>query len=478
MAAKEESMGLKYKKSQDFSEWYDDVVLKTELADHAPISGCMVIRPYAYQIWENIQKYFDSRIKETGHKNAYFPLFIPERFLHKEADHFKGFVPEVAFVEMKEKNEERYALRPTSETIIYDSYSRWIRSWRNLPLLINQWCNIVRWEVKATRLFLRTREFLWQEGHTAHETKEDADREVTDIMGIYTDLAEKVLAVPVLVGRRTEADKFAGALYTLAMESLMPDGKVLQMGTSHNLGQNFSKPFGVKFRDRNEKDQYVWQTSWGVSTRLIGALVMAHGDDKGLVVPPKIAPIQAVIVPIIFEKDKEKIISESRKLEKELSGSFRVELDLRDYTAGWKFNEWEMKGVPLRIELGPKDIEKKQVVVVRRDTGEKKSVSRDSIEKEIASILESMQASLLEKARKMLKDNTEDAKNKPELKKLIEKRKLVRAGWCGSEKCEESIQKETAATIRLIPLRKEKPPGDCVYCGKKPKETVYIAKAY
>jgi len=323
-------LGLKCKKSKNFSEWYNEITVKAELADYSSISGCMVIRPSAYQIWENIQKYFNFRIKETGHKNAYFPLFIPEKLLHKEAEHFEGFSPEVAFIEKKDENEERYALRPTSETIMYDSYSKWIRSWRDLPLLINQWCNIVRWEVKATRLFLRTREFLWQEGHTAHETKEGADKEVRDILKIYMDLIEKELAIPVMSGYKTESDKFAGALYTITMESLMPDGKALQMGTSHNLGQNFSKPFNITYIDKNEKEQHVWQTSWGISTRLIGAMIMTHGDDKGLIIPPRIASTQIVIVPIIFEKEKARVLKEAKKLNERLSEKFSVELDGRN----------------------------------------------------------------------------------------------------------------------------------------------------
>jgi len=479
MAEKSE-LGLKYKKSGNFSEWYNEITVKSELADYSSISGCMVIRPYAYQIWENIQKYFDARIKATGHKNAYFPLFIPERFLHKEKEHFSGFNPEVAYIEKKDEDEERYALRPTSETIIYDSYSKWIRSWRDLPLLINQWCNIIRWEVKATRLFLRTREFLWQEGHTAHETKEQADKEVMDILKIYIDLIENQLAIPVMSGYKTESDKFAGTLYTVTMESLMPDGKALQMGTSHNLGQNFSKPFNIKFKDKNEKEQYVWQTSWGVSTRLIGALIMTHGDDKGLIMPPRIAAIQIVIVPIIFEKDRTRILKETEKIRKRLSEKFSVELDSRDeYSPGWKFNEWEMKGVPLRIEIGPKDVKANQIVAVRRDSGDKKTIKINSkLENELEKTLEAIQRSLFNRAKKHLHENTKTAKNFKELKKLIQNKKMVRTGWCGSPKCEDKIQKETAANIRLIPLKNEKISGSCVHCSKKAKEVVYISKAY
>ncbi len=477
---KEKLIGLKHKKLGNFSEWYNEVTVKAELADYSSISGCMVIRPYAYQIWENIQKYFDSRIKATGHKNAYFPLFIPERFLHKEAEHFEGFIPEVAFIEKKDENEERYALRPTSETIIYDSYSKWIRSWRDLPLLINQWCNIIRWEVKVSRLFLRTREFLWQEGHTAHETKEEADKEVMDILKIYLDMIEKELAIPVISGYKTENDKFAGALYTITMEALMPDGKALQMGTSHNLGQNFSKPFNITYSDRNEKDQFVWQTSWGASTRLIGALIMTHGDDKGLIMPPRIAPIQIVIVPIIFEKEKARVLKEAKKLKDRLSEKFSVELDDRnEYSAGWKFNEWEMKGVPLRIELGPRDIKNRQIVLVRRDSGDKKAIKISSrLESELEKTLEAIQRNLLNRAKKHLHENIKTAKDFKGLKELIQDKKMVKAGWCGNLTCEDKIQEETAANVRLIPLKKEKTPQKCVYCGKKAKEIVYISKAY
>jgi len=478
--AQETQEGVTSKKSR-LSEWYNEITVKAELADYSAISGCMVIRPYAYAIWQNIQSYFDKRLKEEGHKNAYFPLFIPERFLHKEKEHFEGFNPEVAYIERKDEKEERYALRPTSETIMYDSYSKWIRSWRDLPLLINQWCNIVRWEVKATRLFLRTREFLWQEGHTAHKTKEDADKEIQLILKLYLDLIEGEMAVPVLKGMRPEHDKFPGALYTLAMEALMPDGKALQMGTLHNLGQNFSKPFNIKYRDKNEKEQHVWQTSWGISTRMIGSLIMSHGDDKGLIMPPRIAPIQAVIVPIIFEKEKAKTLKEAGRLNDKLSEKLRVELDDRDgYSAGWKFNEWEMKGVPLRIEIGPKDIKANQVVVVRRDTGEKKTIKvSGQLENHIHEILEDIQKNLFRRAKKKMNDNIVEVKNYEELKKAIKDKKMVKTVWSGDPKAEDKIQNDTAANIRLIPLKGDTPKGQCVVNPKKKaKHIVYISKAY
>ncbi len=476
-----ETPGIKYKK-KDFAKWYPDVVVKSGMADYSPIAGCMIIRPHAYAIWESIQKHFDKKLKDAGHRNAYFPLFIPEKFLKKEAEHFEGFTPEVAWVE---GDNEKFALRPTSETIIYDSFSKWIRSWRDLPLLVNQWCNIVRWETKVTRLFLRTREFLWQEGHTAHITKEEADKEVKLTLDLYRDLIENQLAIPILIGEKTPKERFPGALYTMTLEALMPDGKALQMGTTHNLGQNFSKPFGIKFIDRDKKEKYVWQTSWGVSTRLIGALIMVHGDDKGLVLPPRIAPIQVVIVPIVFEKPKEiggekitkrQILKKAEELRKELSKEFSVKLDSREtYSPGWKFNEWEMRGVPLRIEIGPKDISKNQVVLVRRDTGEKKAVKIKDIKKSADQILENIQKNLFARAKKFLKENTVQMKNYNDFKNAIKNKKMVKMGWCGDQKCEDKIQEDTAATIRLV--TKEKPKDKCI-CGKKAKSVVYAAKQY
>ncbi|MFH1445186.1 MAG: proline--tRNA ligase [Nanoarchaeota archaeon] len=480
MAEKEdkEQQGLKYKKEQ-FSDWYTDVVQKTELADYAAIAGCIVFRPYSYAIWEKIKDIFDKMIKETGHQNAYFPLFIPERFLKKEADHFSGFVPEVAFIEKKEDDSERYALRPTSETIIYDSYAKWIRSWRDLPLLLNQWCNIIRWEVKATRPFLRTREFLWQEGHTAHVSEEEAEKEVASIMSMYVDLIQNYLAIPVLTGKKTEIEKFAGALRTYTLESLMPDGKALQMGTSHNLGQSFAIAFNIRFVDRDTKEKHVWTTSWGISTRLIGALIMMHGDDKGLILPPKIAPIQAVIVPIYKSTNKKEILKVAAKLKKKLS-DFSVKVDDRDYyTPGWKFNEWEMKGVPLRIEIGPKDIKQKQVILVRRDTGEKKAVKVSQLEKIINTKLDHIQSNLFKRAKKFLDSNIHEVTNFKDFENVIKKKKcMAKAKWCGETKCEEEIKDETGATTRLIISGKKKVTGNCVHCNKKAKEVVYFARAY
>jgi len=469
---------LKVSKSEDFSEWYNQVVQKAGLADYAPISGCMVIKPYGYAIWEKIQSWFDQKLKDTGVKNAYFPLFIPESFLKKESEHFEGFVPEVAWIEKKDEKEERYALRPTSETIMYDSFAKWIRSWRDLPLRINQWCNIVRWEVKATRLFLRTREFLWQEGHTAHATKEECEKEAELRANQYKELMETQLAIPVLKGRKSKSETFAGAEYTIALEALMPDGKALQMGTSHNLGQHFAKVFNIRFRDRDREEKLVWQTSWGITTRLIGAVTMVHGDDKGLVLPPNVAPIQVIIIPIYDNKTKEKVLKEGEKLRKKLVSKFRTHFDDRDvYSPGWKFNEWELKGVPLRVEIGPRDIQKRQVVLVRRDTGEKKAVKEKHVAEAIKKTLDLIQENLYNRAKKFLHENIKDAKGFGELEKLIKNRKMVRAYWCGSEECEERVKEKTGATIRVIGDENAKE-GKCAVCGNRTKTIVYFAKAY
>jgi prolyl-tRNA synthetase len=477
-------MGITVKKAEDFSEWYTQVVLKSKLADYAPVKGCIVFRAYSYAMWEKIQDYFDEKIKETGHKNVYFPLFIPERFLRKEAEHFKGFVPECAWVTLGGDSElkEKLAVRPTSETIIYTMYRKWIKSWRDLPIKLNQWCNIVRWETKATKPFLRTREFLWQEGHTAHASKEEADKEVMEILMIYKDLMENLLAIPVLVGKKTESEKFAGALYTTTLEALMPDGKALQMGTSHNLGQNFSKAFQIQFVGEDEREHYVWTTSWGISTRLIGALVMVHGDDKGLVLPPKIAPYQVVIVPIFYkEVEKDLILSKAREVCEKLkeNGITTILDDRAEYTPGWKFHEWELKGVPVRIEIGPRDVEKKQVVAARRDTFERVEVREEELVNAINDLLQEIQDSLFNRAKKFLEDHIITVKTYDEFKEALRKRGgLIKACWCSSQGCEEKIKEETGATIRLVPFKKEKLFSDCVYCGGQAKDVVFFARAY
>jgi len=477
-------LGLTVKKKEDFSEWYTQVVLKSGLADYAPIKGCMVYRELSYAIWEKIQEIFNAKIKKTGHKNVYFPLLIPESFLKKEAEHFAGFVPEVAWVTIGGDSplEEKLAIRPTSETIIYATYAEWIRSWRDLPIKLNQWCSVIRWETKATKLFLRTREFLWQEGHTAHATKEEADSEVMEILNEYRDLMENYLAIPVLVGRKTDSEKFAGALYTMTLEAMMPDGKALQMGTSHNLGQNFSKVFSIKFMDRDEKEHYVWQTSWGISTRIIGAMVMVHGDDRGLVLPPRIAPVQAVVIPIPYKAaETDKIMNKAKEIYKRLqrAGVSSILDDREEYTPGWKFNDWELKGAPIRVEIGPKDVKNNQVTLARRDTLERVTVKDEETEKVVLKLLDEIQQNLFNRAKKFLEERITPVKTYDEFKKVLrEKGGFIKASWCLSPQCEEKIKEETGATIRLIPLEKEKPFSNCIYCGAEAKEVVYFAKSY
>ncbi len=476
--------GITVKKSEDLSEWYTQVILKSELADYAPVKGCMIFREHSYAIWEKIQEIFNQKIKRTGHRNVYFPLFIPESFLKREAKHFAGFTPEVAWVTMGGDTplEERLAIRPTSETIMYATFAKWIRSWRDLPVKVNQWCSVVRWETKATKLFLRTREFLWQEGHTAHATKEEADKEVMEILEAYKDVMENYLAVPVLAGKKTELEKFAGALYTTALEAMMPDGKALQMGTSHQLGQNFSKVFDIKFLDQEEKEQNVWQTSWGFSTRIIGALVMVHGDDKGLVLPPKIAPIQVVIVPIPYKgMEAENIKNKTKEIFEKLTnvGIVTVLDERPEYTPGWKFNEWELKGVPIRIEVGPRDIKQKQIMLVRRDTREKATVKEEEAVQAVTRLLEEIQNSLFNKAKKILEEDTITVKTYDEFKNVLkEKGGFIRTSWCGDTTCEEKVKDETGATIRIVPFEKEETFSKCFHCGQEAKEVVYFARAY
>ncbi len=472
-------------KSEDFSRWYTEIIRKAEMADYAPMKGMMVIRPYGYAVWENIQRLLDKRIKDAGHVNAYFPLFIPESFLRKEMEHLKGFAPEVAWVTHggQEELEERLAVRPTSEAIIGSMYAKWIQSYRDLPVLINQWANIVRWE-KVTRPFLRTTEFLWQEGHTAHETAEQAQAETIKILYLYKEFCEQELAIPVIEGKKTEREKFAGALETYSIEALMSDGKALQMGTSHNLGQHFSKVFNIRFEDREQRLQYVWQTSWGVSTRLIGALVMSHGDDSGLRFPPRVAPIQVVIVPIAMGNWKENILPICEKIKDQLSqAGCRVHLDSREeFTPGWKFSEWEMRGVPLRLEVGPREIKENRCLAARRDTQTKEPLLLESLSQKIPEILEDIQASLFKQALEFQHQNTHTATNYSEFKEILESRKgFIRAWWCGEGACEDRIKEETMATIRVIPLRrdqKDEPAGQCVCCQKKGQEFVFFARAY
>jgi prolyl-tRNA synthetase len=475
--------GITVKKSENFSEWYIQVVQKAELADYAPVQGCMIIKPNGYAIWENIMNILDKEFKARGVKNVYFPQLIPESFLKKEAEHFQGFVPECAWVTIGGEKQlgERLALRPTSETIIYDAFSRWIRSWRDLPLKVNQWCNVTRWE-SSTKFFVRTTEFLWQEGHTAHATKEEADEMMMEMIHVYEKFIQDYLAIPVLAGKKSDKEKFAGALTTTTVEALMPDGRAIQMGTSHNLGQNFSRVFDVKFLDKENKESFVWNTSWGVSTRMIGALIMIHGDDKGLVLPPKIAYAHVVIVPIFYKpEEKLKVIKKSNKVKEGLEkAGLKVILDDREeYTPGWKFNEWELKGIPIRIEVGPKDVANKQVIAVRRDTFEKIVVEDKGMVKKINEILESIQKNLFDKAKKQLESNIFTVNTYEEFKNILEnKGGFIRACWCLNPKCEEKIKEETKATVRVIPFKNEDIFSNCIYCGKEAKVVAYFAKAY
>jgi prolyl-tRNA synthetase len=476
--------GVTVKKCDDFSEWYVQVVLKAELADYAPVKGCMIIRPDAYAVWEKIQEIVNQKIKATGHQNVYFPMFIPEGFLKKEAEHFEGFTPEVAWITQGGDTplEEKLAVRPTSETIMYAMFSKWIRSWRDLPLKINQWCNIVRWETKATKLFLRTREFLWQEGHTAHATAEEAEAEVRYALGEYKDIMENYLAIPVVVGTKSDSEKFAGALYTTALESVMPDGKALQMGTSHNLGQHFAKVFDVKFVGEDKLDHFVWQTSWGITTRLIGAMIMVHGDDRGLIMPPKVAPLQVVIVPIPFKGlEAEAIAAKTKEIAATLKAKgVSVFLDNRnEYTPGWKFHQWELKGVPIRIELGPRDLKAGQVVMVRRDTSQKTPVKEADISATVEKLLQEIQDNMFAKAKAILQDKTTSVQTYEEFKKVLEEKGgFLKAAWCGNPECEAKVKDETGATIRIRPFQTEKPTTNCIVCAEKAKENVYFARSY
>lgn len=464
---------------EDFARWYTDVITKTEMVDYAPVKGFMVIRPYGYALWENIQAAFDKRFKETGHKNMYFPLLIPESFLNKEKEHVEGFAPEVAWVTHGGNNEltERLCIRPTSETIICSMYAKWLNSYRQLPFLYNQWANVVRWE-KTTRPFLRTSEFLWQEGHTVHETFDEAQEETMRMIDIYREICEDWLAIPVVVGQKSEKEKFAGAYATYTIEALMHDGQALQSGTSHNLGDHFAKAFGMKFLSREEKEEYAYSTSWGVSTRLIGGLIMVHGDDYGLKMPPRVAPTQVVIIPIAMHK--EGVLEAASKIKEDLKG-LRVELDDdASQRPGWKFNQWEMKGVPVRIEIGPKDIENGQCVLARRDTSEKITVALDEVAEKVNELLEDIQKNMFETALKHREEHTVNAKDMDEFKeKQAKALGFVRAMWCGSRECEDKIKEETGATLRCMPFEQTDIGSDtCVCCGKKADKLAYFARAY
>lgn len=482
-------------RNEDFSQWYLDIIDRAELAENSSVRGCMVIKPYGYAIWENIQKELDRRIKASGHQNAYFPLFIPKSFLAREAAHVKGFAKECAVVthyrlkasddgnsvvvDDDAKLEEELIVRPTSETIMYDTFSRWITSWRDLPLKINQWANVVRWE-KRTRPFLRTAEFLWQEGHTVYQTEEENIKEVNDMLNMYVDFAREFLAMDTYHGRKSQSEKFAGAVDTYGVEALMPDGKSLQFGTSHNLGQEFAKAFNITYIDKDGTTKYPWQNSWGVSTRMMGALIMAHSDDNGLVLPPKIAPIKIVIVPIFNESNSAKVLNESKLVLNEIGKYIpEVKFDDRDFVSpGYKFNEWEKKGVPVRIELGERDIDQGGVTLVRRDTGEKLFILRENLIEYVNQLLDEIQNNLLNRSQSILRNGTHKVSNYDEFKQVANSKEkgYAQAFWCGDAKCEEAIKNETKATTRCIANDNEH--GKCVYCGKDASEEWYFAQSY
>lgn len=461
---------------KDFPQWYTDVVLKTGLVDYGPVKGTMVIRPYGYAIWENIQKELDKRFKATGHQNAYFPLLIPMSYFTKEAEHVEGFAPEVAVVTHAggEELAEPLAIRPTSETIIGTMYSKWLQSYRDLPILINQWANVMRWE-KTTRPFLRTSEFLWQEGHTVHATEQEAMEETMKMLEVYREFAENCLAIPVITGKKTEKEKFAGAVATYGMEAMMKDGKSLQAGTSHYLGQNFSKAFDIKYLDKDGTQKLAYTTSWGVSTRLIGALIMAHGDERGLVLPPVVAPVQAVIIPIAAKKGGVLEVCAEVKTKLEAAG-VRAVLDDTDNSPGWKFNEWEMKGVPVRIEIGPRDIEAGKAMLFRRDTLEKNECVLDGLAHSVVTLLDEVQKEMLENARVRRDGRIVYADDLDGILKGVETGNFVKAGWCGCRECEDEIKAKTAATARVYAEGEHS--EACAVCGKKAKHTVIFARAY
>jgi prolyl-tRNA synthetase len=479
-------------RAEDFSQWYLDVVQRAELADYSPVRGCMVIRPNGYAIWERMQAVLDGMIKATGHRNAYFPLFIPESFLKKEAEHVEGFAPECAVVTHGggHKLEEPLMVRPTSETIMYYMYAKWIKSYRDLPLLLNQWANVVRWEMR-TRLFLRTTEFLWQEGHTAHATAAEAETETRRMLGVYRDFSEGWMALPVYPGRKTNAEKFAGAVRTYSIEAMMQDGKALQAGTSHNLGQNFAKAFEVKFQDEKQEWQYCWQTSWGVSTRLVGALIMAHSDDRGLVVPPRLAALPLVIIPI-YSKDEQRaaVFAYLEEVKAQLAGQIEFHVDDRDqFKPGWKYAEWELRGVPLRLEIGPRDVESRGAVLVRRDTRAKQPVAFDALLPTVRETLEAMQRDLFQRACDLRAANTRFLETYDEFREAMQAEGgFVWAHWCGGAECEATVSTETKATIRTVPFDEEEgfstpgapPPekGHCVHCGGESPRRVLWAKSY
>ena len=476
-------IGVTVKKSEDFSEWYTQTVIKSELVDYAPVKGLIVLRPDGYSIWESIKSSLDKKFASTGHRNGFLPTLIPESLLTKEKDHFAGFNPEVFWVTKSGEGElgDRLALRPTSETLAYTLFSKWIRSWRDLPLKINFWNTALRAEIKATKPFLRTSEFLWQEGHTVHTNSDEAQKEVIDILELYKKTVEEELAIPVITGKKSEKEKFVGAVYTFTMESLMPDGKALQMGTSHFLGQNFSKPFEVKFADKENVESYAWQTSWGVSWRLIGGMIMVHGDDKGLVLPPRVAPIQVVVIPIYYSnEDKEKIEKVSKEIEEKLKNAeIRVQVDNREeLKPGFKFNEWEMKGIPLRIEIGPKDLEKNQVTFARRHNRQKDDQTITGLVERVVSELDKIHNDMFSDAKKILEDRTIEVETYDDFKTELEKGRLIKAPICDNPKCEEEIKEETSADVRVITSDSDDTSSKCIKCSDQSTSRPLFARGY
>lgn len=471
-------------RSEDYSKWYTQVIRQAEMADYAPVRGCMVVRPYGYALWENVKEQLDIRFKATGHQNAAFPLFIPMSFIEKEAEHVEGFKPELAVVTHGggKKLEEPLVVRPTSETIIGYMYSQWIQSYRDLPVLINQWANVVRWELRP-RLFLRTMEFFWQEGHTAHATHEEAEEETLRILDIYTDFAVNEAAIPVIPGRKSDSEKFPGALTSYTIEAMMGDKRALQAGTSHDLGQNFAKAFDIQYLDSNQKQQHCWTTSWGVSTRMIGAIIMTHGDDQGLVLPPRLAPTQLVIVPIIPKNNDEakQVVTQTVDAICETLGSVRYHVDDRyEYSPGWRFNEWELKGVPLRIEIGPRDIENDQVVFARRDIPGKEGksfVPIADVAETAMQMLDTIQSDMLKRATEFRDANTFEPNDYEGFKEIVENG-FARTWWCGNEECEDKVKEETQATIRCIPMEQPDADGTCIVCGAEAEEITIFARAY
>ncbi len=470
------SVGITAKKGENFSEWYSQLIIKSELVDYTSVSGCFAFRPYGYSIWEKIVAEVDKRLKKMGVQNVYFPLFIPEKLLKKEQQHVKGFAPEVAWVTEagNTKLDERLAIRPTSETIMYESYSKWIRSWRDLPLKYNQWNNVVRWEFKHPTPLIRTREFLWCEGHTAFATRQEAEQEITEMMALWKEVTENLLALKGVSGRKSETEKFAGAIASYSIEFLLPNGKAAQGPDAHFDGQNFAKAFEITFLDKNGNKDHVWQNTWAITTRMIGILAMAHGDDRGLVLPPKIAPVQAVVVPIMFEESKEQVIDEALKIQKQLKGMSVVVDDRDEYTPGWKFNEWEMKGVPVRIEIGPRDLKEKQAVIVRRDTGQKEIVKLAKLKASVVKTLDEIQKSLLEKSEAFLMKNISEANSMKEIEYAVKSGRIAKGYFCESEKCEAEIKKTEAKSLCLEIKSSE---GSCAVCGKEGK-LAYFGKSY